>query len=255
MTTAGPTAAPQLATDEVAEPRERVYVWDLVVRSTHWLIALSLLLLSITGIYLGRPYLVVSGPAGEHFVMGTIRTIHNYGAIVFSLSVLARIVWMFTGPRHARWWNFVPVTRVRRKQFIGTVLFYTFLRPRPPAVVGHNPVAGASYVAVFGLYLTMIATGLGLYAASAHVDSPFAHFSFLLAVFGGAQMARFIHHVVMWLLIGFFVHHLYSAILMAVTEKNGVIDSIFSGNKWLLKHEAEQERAAQRRYDEVGGRE
>ena len=256
MTTAAPSGLTSgVATQPAKEQLECVRVWDLVVRTTHWFIALSFLLLSVTGVYLGRPYLMVSGPAGEHFLMGTIRMIHNYGAIVFSLSVLARIVWMFTGRRHARWWNLIPVTRLRRKQFVETILFYCFLRPRPPSVLGHNPVAGAAYVLVFALYLVMIASGLSLYSASAHLDSPFAHFSFLLTVFGGAQMARFVHHVVMWLLIGFFIHHLYSGVLVAVVEKNGELDSIFSGNKWVSKELAEQDRAAQRRFEGTGSRE
>ena len=35
----------------------------------------------------------------------------------------------------------------------------------------------------------------------------------------------------MWLLLGFAVHHVYSAVLMATVEKNGTMDSIFSGYK------------------------
>ena len=34
-------------------------------------------------------------------------------------------------------------------------------------------------------------------------------------------MARWIHHIVMWLLLGFTVHHVYSAVLVAIIEKNG----------------------------------
>ena len=60
-------------------------------------------------------------------------------------------------------------------------------------------------------------------------------FSWLVPVFHGVQMARWIHHVTMWLLVGFFVHHLYSALLTARVEKNGTLDSIFSGFKFLPK--------------------
>jgi len=37
----------------------------------------------------------------------------------------------------------------------------------------------------------------------------------------------------MWLLIGFFVHHLYSAWLMSEIERNGTLESIFSGYKFV----------------------
>jgi Ni/Fe-hydrogenase 1 B-type cytochrome subunit len=53
----------------------------------------------------------------------------------------------------------------------------------------------------------------------------FSSFQFLVPVFGGLQLARLIHHVVMWLLIGFAAHHIWSSILMSLTERNGLIDS------------------------------
>jgi Ni/Fe-hydrogenase 1 B-type cytochrome subunit len=219
--------------------QERVYVWDRVVRITHWTIALSIVVLAVTGIYIGNPFLVAPGEATGHFIMGWMRIIHFYTAIAFTLAVLVRLVWMFIGTKHARWQNFVPVTKSRWKKFFQTVSFYGFLRWLPPPLIGHNPVAGAAYTAIFGLYLVMIATGLGLYSVSAHVDSPMRWFEFLLSIFGGAQSARWIHHVVMWLLLGFVVHHVYSALLVSIVEKNGTLDSIFSGYKWHAKDEDE----------------
>lgn len=223
----------------VPAEQERVYVWDLVVRITHWAIALSIAVLAITGIYIGHPMFVAPGEAGGHFIMGWVRIVHFYTAIVFTLAVFSRLVWMFTGTKHARWQNFVPVTQNRWKKLFQTLSFYLFLRWLPPPLIGHNPVAGAAYTAVFCLYMVMIATGLGLYAVSADIDSPMRSFEFLLSIFGGAQTARWFHHVVMWLLIGFVVHHVYSAILVSVVEKNGTLDSIFSGYKWRVKGEDE----------------
>ena len=43
----------------------------------------------------------------------------------------------------------------------------------------------------------------------------------------------------MWLLLGFTLHHVYSAILVAAIEKNGTMDSIFAGYKWVPRHELE----------------
>ncbi|HEY5647534.1 MAG TPA: cytochrome b/b6 domain-containing protein, partial [Pseudomonadales bacterium] len=80
-----------------------VYVWDLPVRLTHWLLAISITVLAITGFYIGHPFITAPDPAGQEFVMGTILAIHFFAAIVFSLSELARIVWMFVGNKYARW--------------------------------------------------------------------------------------------------------------------------------------------------------
>jgi Ni/Fe-hydrogenase 1 B-type cytochrome subunit len=75
-----------------------------------------------------------------------------------------------------------------------------------------------------------------MYAPSAEVGSPLRLFASLAPLFGGFQVARWIHHVVMWLLLGFTVHHVYSAVLMASIEKDGTMDSIFVGYKWVPRH-------------------
>ncbi|HYU80579.1 MAG TPA: Ni/Fe-hydrogenase, b-type cytochrome subunit [Vicinamibacterales bacterium] len=210
-----------------------VYVWQVPVRVTHWLIALSIVVLSITGIYIGNPFITVSGPAGEHFLTGWAKVIHGYTAYVFIASVLARIIWMFTGNNYATWDKFVPVYRPRRKGLLPTALFYLFAKKLPPTYVGHNPLAGGAYALVFGLYFLAMGTGLVMRGASAGVGSAVATFASLAPLFGGLQMARWIHHIVMWLLLGFAVHHIYSSILVAIIEKNGTLDSIFAGYKWV----------------------
>lgn len=218
----------------VAEPLfRRVYVWDLVVRSTHWLIALSILVLAFTGFYIGNPFVIAPGPAGQSFVMGWMKAVHSYSAIVFTLSVLARVLWMLVGGPYASWRQFIPASRERLRQLPGTLAFYLFIRRRPPEAVGHNPLAGLTYTLVFVLYLLQMATGLGLYGASAHVGSPMRAFAFLAPLFGGLQTARWIHHIVMWLLLGFLVHHVQSSLLVSRVERNGLVGSIFSGYKFV----------------------
>ena len=69
----------------------RVYVWQWPVRLTHWLTAYSILVLAATGFYMGHPFISVSGPAGQSFVMGWVKTIHFFTAIVFALSVISRV--------------------------------------------------------------------------------------------------------------------------------------------------------------------
>lgn len=215
----------------------RVYVWQIPVRVTHWLIVLSIAVLSATGIYIGHPFMTVPGPAGQSFVMGWMKVIHGYTAFVFIGAVLARVIWMFTGNKYARWDKFLPVYRTRQKGFWPTVSFYSFMRDQPPGYVGHNPLAGFTYVAVFGLYFVAIGTGLAMRGASADVDSAMRWFASLAPLVGGLQIARWIHHAVMWLLLGFAVHHVYSAVLMASIEKTGTMDSIFTGYKWVPKRE------------------
>lgn len=245
--TAAPDPAPEAGG---AEELVRTYVWEIPVRLTHWLIALSLVVLAVTGFYIGRPFITVTGPAGENLVMGWMRFIHFLAAIVFTLSVASRVIWMFVGNRYGRWSELIPTTRERWRGLVSTFRFYVFTRNRPPEYAGHNPLAGLTYSVVFLLYLLMIGTGFALYSVGAHFDSPTRIFSFLTPLFGGLQTARWLHHIGMWLLIGFAVHHVYSALLVDHLEKNATLGSIFSGWKWVSRRALGQGREAD---GEAGG--
>jgi Ni/Fe-hydrogenase 1 B-type cytochrome subunit len=211
----------------------RVYVWQWPVRLAHWLIAYSILVLALTGYYMGHPYVITSGPAGQNFLMGWAKVIHFYTAIVFALSVVTRVAWMFMGNTYSTWDKFIPVNRRRLAGLWASLRYYLFRLRQPPGFVGHNPLAGFTYTFVFLVYFLMIATGLALYNVSAHVDSPFRVFHFLLPLVGGAQSARWLHHIGMWLLLGFAVHHVYSAVLMSQVEARGTVESMASGYKFV----------------------
>ncbi len=205
------------------------YVWEWPVRIVHWVNFLSIVILSVTGIYIGSPKTLGLNPS--QYVMGWVRFIHFVTAYAFTISVLSRIYWAFRGNEYANWRIFVPYFfKDGRKNMRETFLFYIFAKPKAPHVVGHNAMAGATYLWVFILYLIMIFTGFALY--SEHAPRGFLH-----SVFGwqfslmSNQGLRLTHHLVMWLLIAFAIHHIYSAWLMDVKEKNGVMSSIFGGYK------------------------
>jgi Ni/Fe-hydrogenase 1 B-type cytochrome subunit len=210
----------------------RLYVWEWPVRATHWVIALSIALLSFTGFYLGHPFISVPGEARMHFVMGTMRVIHIYSGIAFTVAVLARVVWMFIGNEWSRWSQLVPASKARIVGIWQTFKWYLFLPAKPPPSPGHNPLAGAAYFAVYGLCFVQIFTGFGLHEIDRSSHSPFHAFAWFVPLLG-AQMYRWIHHVVMWLLLGFFVHHFYSGYYFSWHEKNGTMDSIFTGFKFV----------------------
>lgn len=241
MSAASQTAA-RAPSASRTEERISIYVWDLPLRLMHWVIALSLFVLAATGYAIGRPFISVPGEAGDRFVMGTMKAVHFYAALAFTLAVLSRLWWMFAGNRWASWRQLVPTTASRVRRFVETLRFYTFLRVDAPAEIGHNPVAGVAYLAVYALCLVEIATGLALYGASADLDSPVRGFAGIATLLGGLQVTRWIHHVVMWLLLGFFVHHLASSILVSSFEGNGLMGSIFSGTKFVAREELERER-------------
>lgn len=207
------------------------YVWEWPVRLTHWINVLTIITLSVTGLYIGNPTIVV--PQTTSYVMGWMRGIHYVSAYLFSVSLAARLLWMFFGNRHASWRAFMPwLTKEGRKHITGTFNYYTFLRKKPPYVVGHNALAAMAYSLVFVLFGVQVVSGFALYAQYAPEGRWAAVMSPVLGLFSN-QGLRLTHHMVMWLLIGFAIHHIYSAWLMDVKEKNGTLSSIFGGYKFV----------------------
>lgn len=220
---------------------ERIYVWELPVRLTHWAIFFSTIALALTGYYIGNPFLSSPGPASGHFFMAYARVIHTYASIVFSLAVLIRVYWMFAGNEFARLTEFVPLSRRRLRNLGQSALFYAYIRRDPVAYPGHSALAGGSYVMIFAIYFVMILTGLALYSVGAQVGSPLRFFEVLIPVFHSLPIARLIHHAGMWFLIMFVVVHLYFVLLSSLTERAGTFDSIFSGYKFFPKRREDVE--------------
>ncbi|MFZ1097796.1 MAG: Ni/Fe-hydrogenase, b-type cytochrome subunit [Steroidobacteraceae bacterium] len=215
---------------------EPVYVWQLPVRLAHWLLFFSILTLAGTGYYIGHPFISVPGPASAHFVMGSVRSVHLYASIVFTLAALVRVYWAFAGNRYARWSELVPVSRERWRSFRQAALYYTFLSREPVHYLGHNALAGLTYAGIFAVYFVMMATGFALYTVYAPLGSPMQAFGFLIPLFDGLQVARLIHHIGMWVILIFAVAHVYFPVLYSLVEHSGVFDSIFSGYKFREPH-------------------
>ncbi len=217
----------------------RVYVWEVPVRLTHWVNVLSIVVLSVTGFYIGNPVIVVGGEAYNHFFMGTVRYIHFLFAFIFVASLLLRTYWAFAGNRWASWRGLFPfLTAEGRRQMKEVFLYYTFLRRRPPIAVGHNALAGFTYLFIVLLYFLQVLTGFALYG-QANVGGVWWSLTSWLFRWFTPQGIRLLHHMIMWLLLGFAVHHVYSAFLMDAEEGNGTISSIFSGFKFLPEEEVE----------------
>jgi Ni/Fe-hydrogenase 1 B-type cytochrome subunit len=205
------------------------YVWEIPVRVTHWVNALAILTLAATGVFIGSPRTLALTPS--QYVMGWVRLVHFVAAYAFAISVASRIYWSFAGNRHAGWREFFPIaTAAGRERMFETFKYYTFISKKAPHTVGHNALAGTAYAAVFLLYLVMICTGFALY--SERVPQSILHklTGWLFILFSN-QGVRLTHHMVMWFLLAFAIHHVYSAWLMDVKERGGVMSSIFGGYK------------------------
>lgn len=233
-------AAPGAAVEAEAA-RTPVYVFDLWVRVIHWVVFFCVILLVITGMYIANPYIIVARNAHEPFVMGTIRVVHFYSAVVFDIAVFARIALMFLGSRYARWDQFIPVTKRRWKNALESLKFYVFLRRRPPAAIGHDAFDGLIFTLRFLIDLLIIATGFALWSKITSYHSPMTIFHVLIPFFGGLQGARHLHHLLMWLVIAFIVQHVIRVVVLSAIKHDGTIDSMFTGYRYVTQEELTDE--------------
>jgi Ni/Fe-hydrogenase 1 B-type cytochrome subunit len=213
----------------------KCYIWELPVRWSHWINVMSIVLLAVTGFFIGTPFSF--GSSASDFTMGWIRFVHFTAAYAFAVSVLSRLIWSVIGNKYAGWMEFFPIaTAAGREKMTKMLRYYMFVDKEVPETVGHNPLATTAYFALFLLYILMILTGFSLYAEHAPAGIMHKSLGFMYSLFSNQGM-RLAHHCSMYLIFGFIINHVYSAWLMDIKEHGSEISSMFSGYKFTVKKE------------------
>lgn len=216
----------------------RTYVWEKPIRIAHWLIFFSFVSLSVTGLYIYRPFLLVTGRTA--FLMAQMRFVHVLSGFVLIAAFLLRVYWFFKGNFWSRWSAYVPIHR-KQWEGMGEMLeFYLFMRFDPGRRVGHNPLAALTYFIIYLLIFVEIVTGLALYGWV--LGNPVVHqFIGWLPLLIDIRYLRTIHFFLMFVFFAFVIFHVYASVLVSLEEENGLLDSIFSGWKFVpageLRHE------------------
>jgi len=212
----------------------RQYVWELPVRLTHWVVVLAILVLAATGLYMHNPFIFVRGQTA--YLMATVRFVHVLAGFVLTSAFLVRVYWFFVGNRCARWSGFLPIRKRQWREIGGMVRYYTFMRWRPVHKVGHNALAMLAYSFIFLLLLVSILTGFVLFSWTAETSTLKALFGWV-ARWAGIQHIRLVHYCLMFIFLAFMIHHVYSAVLVSIEERNGLLESIVTGYKFIPEWE------------------
>jgi len=218
-----------------------VYVWELPVRYYHWLNALTIVVLSLTGFLIGDPPPLQSAaePSFSYW-FGTVRFLHFLFAYIFMFNFIIRIYWGFAGNRFANWRNYIPYTSRHWKDMWDIIKVDIFqMQCKDDCNLGHNALASFTYFLTFLAFLLQVFTGFGLYAAMS--PSWFAQlFAWVPPLLGGDMMTRDIHHIMMWFFILFALVHVYLVFYHDYIERNGITSSMIGG--WKFQDEGKEER-------------
>ena len=66
-----------------------MYVYEAPLRLWHWITVLSIIVLSVTGYFIGKPLPSVPGEATFNYVMGYIRFAHFTAGYILAVGLLA----------------------------------------------------------------------------------------------------------------------------------------------------------------------
>lgn len=210
-----------------------VYVYEAPVRLWHWINALAITVLGITGWFIASPLPSQPGEASANFLMGYIRFAHFSAGYVLLIGFLGRIYWAFVGNHHARQLFVLPIFNASWwREVLFELRWYLFLEKRPKKYVGHNPLA---QLAMFLLFLTtvafMIITGFALYGEGTQEGS-WAHTlftSWVIPLFGQSQNVHTWHHLGLWVIVVFVLVHVYAALREDIMSRQSLVSTMLSG--------------------------
>ena len=220
------------------------------MRIIHWANAICMVAAIITGFYIAEPYyqtLIAEG-AVDKYVMAWNRWVHFIAAIIFDVTSVVVVYLYFFSRFEKPYKKLIPSGR-NVKEFGEVVANLFTLNRRKEFDSTHGDSFNGVYFAIFHLLLIfMLFTGLQLYVhgLESGESSIGAWWPWILhvatdwtiPVTGGTLMdVRIAHHITMWLIIVWFVFHIYYQIWRTIFWEEGDIAIVFGGSKFIKDKE------------------
>ncbi|MDR0782798.1 MAG: Ni/Fe-hydrogenase, b-type cytochrome subunit [Propionibacteriaceae bacterium] len=216
----------------------RISVWSPSLRIQHWANVALIFILSCTGFFIMEPFFSQPAYAGaaSGFLMGWVRLIHFVAAFAWIVVAAARVWSAFTSSdRYLRWRAMWPLWKTEDLKNLGrTVLHYTFIRTEGPTYLGHNPLQQLTYTGVYGLCLVQMLTGFTLFALAHPTNAFWAFLATPVHIFG-VPAIRLFHTIVMFLLWGFVIGHVYLVFRADTVERHGGLSAMVNGGVWVRR--------------------
>ncbi len=219
-----------------ASRQTSIYVYETPVRIWHWINALAITVLCITGYFIGSPPPSMQIAEATHqFVFGYIRFAHFAAGMILTVFFIGRIYWAFVGNHHAKQLFYIPFWRGEFwKEVWFEIKWYLFIAKEPKKYVGHNPLAQLAMFCFITLGMTfMIVTGMALYAEGAGQGSFYDKlFGWVIPLVGGnSHVLHTYHHLGMWWIIVFMIIHIYVAIREDIMSRQSIVSTMISGHR------------------------
>jgi len=213
------------------------------LRWTHWLRAIAIFVLTVTGFYL--TYVFIAPEASDEpvlFLNAKFRMWHEIAGFVLIAVTLFKL-YLFLIDKVSIKERVSFLDFISPKIWFQQLKYYLFMGEHPHLRGVYNPLQFIAYIGLYAMVFLISITGLILYV-NCYQGGGIGLFLYdymrpLEAMMGGLAMVREIHHITMWGILIFIPIHIYMAIFNSIMGKEGSMDAIISGYKFPkhdLKH-------------------
>lgn len=186
--------------DRNGAPRE-VYVWDPFVRLFHWT-------------------LVVAFTVAYVLTDEDVLKIHVWSGYVVGALVVARVIWGFVGPEHARFTDFVYAPGASLRYVRDLILF------KAERHLGHSPGGGAMVVTLLVFLAATVITGLLVYGGDQQAGPLAGMFT---KEFG--KSFEGVHELIANITLALVLAHISAVILASFVFRENLPRAMFTGYK------------------------
>jgi len=194
--------------DRTAEPAS-IRVWDPVVRLGHWILVLAFAIAWFSDDFL---------------------EVHEWSGYVVAGYLAIRLIWGFTGTRHARFADFIYGPRMAVSYFLA------LLKGGARRYVGHSPAGAAMVFALLVMLGGTVLTGVAELARG-HGEGPFASViayepsATPLSKNGEESALQEIHELFANLSLLLIVLHIAGVVTASVVHRENLVKSMITGRK------------------------
>lgn len=216
------------------------------MRFNHWVVAISMVIAIVTGLYIGHPYYqsFIADPAVDKYVMAWNRLLHFIVAIIFDVSSIV-VAYLYFFSRFEKAYKKLIPTWTNIKEFVDVFVNLITLNRVKKFDSSHADSFNAVFFFVFHMMLIwMLLTGLQLYVhglasglssigswwpAVLHLTTDWT-----VVVTGGTFMdVRLSHHYTMYGIIVWIMFHVYYQVWRTIFWKEGDVNIVIGGDKFI----------------------
>jgi len=216
------------------------FVYSSSNRILHWMRAIVITGLIVTGFYIADPFLTPEGSTDKLMYAAWTKWHLIFGFILIASGILRIYLFFFGKDSDGELRSLKDVLSL--KSWLIQLKSYFFIGELKKKGL-YGPLQFLTYTIIMLLVVISAITGLILYVHVYHQGLGGLLYEPMRAIeawMGGLTNVRYIHHIAVWGFLIFIPIHIYMVIWAAIRFKHAALDVMFTGYDYHLKKEAEK---------------